>query len=70
MKELECTCREELGMRDDQKLVLHLSWCPEGYNWKEMKQEYDSAPFWKRIFMKNPIKFTKECRAVPTHITH
>ncbi len=44
-----CICRG--WMPGLEKVYIHLSWCPEGYEY----QEYLKLPWWKKLFTQNPI---------------
>lgn len=53
MKKEKCNCREELMLPDDCPIYLHLVWCVEGYTVKE----YDSLPWYRKLFEPNPRKW-------------
>lgn len=49
-----CICKDELMI---DKVFVHLAWCPESYFYKEALDEYKNAPWYKRLFVRNPEKY-------------
>lgn len=45
-----CQCSKILYGDDTHNIYVHLTGCPEGYEYKE----YQELPWWKKIFTQNP----------------
>ncbi len=54
MTKKKCLCCYELG-RDT--IILHLSWCPESYFYKEMVEEYEESNWFQKLFKIDPRRY-------------
>lgn len=48
----KCICQEQLGLKCP--TIIHLSWCPDSYVFKEQMEARKKANWFKRLFMYNP----------------
>lgn len=51
----KCICQDELML--SRPTIVHLAWCPESYFYKEFVEEYIKAPWYKKLFMRDPRKY-------------
>lgn len=50
----KCICQEQLCL--DHAIIVHLSWCPDSYEYQEDMKRYKNAPWWKKPFTYKPWK--------------
>lgn len=51
--EEKCVCGLYYPLKN--KPVVHLSWCPQSFEYQKYKEEYKKSNWFKRLFLQNPL---------------